>query len=527
MCMYLVSIGSHLSLPIAHNAHILAASIAAADHSIRFSDWGQNSYGAANPTDKKNWQQPLRYYCEDDSIDVLPVSFLTTFFSTGGKPTINLANYCNSVDNSTFPGTQLADCSGMEDDIRYCQQRGKAITLSLGGATGGVGFSSDDQANAFADTLWNDFLGGTSTTRPFGNVSLDGIDLDIEGGGAAHYPVFLRKLKTYFDGADKKYYITAAPQCVFPDANLQQTMNDFPMDAVYVQFYNNPCGLQTYGKASQWNFGMWDHWARNVSPNKDVKIYIGAPASSSAAGGGYVPLATLAKIVNDTRHSFPSFGGVMYWDASQARANGRMDSGIKGIMGNTCNGGFEYPPCDAPTWDHSGRLYTAGNRVSHKYIWEAKWSASAEPKANPMGEWAPVKACQANGSPPNIPSIPIHQSPSSSASVPTQKPLPSTSSNANTSNTMNNAPPSSVKPTSLGRPNATTATPTPLPPQTTQQTQPTGNPCNTLPLWSPSSTYTGGSKVVYQQKVWSAAWWTYGDVPGGAAGVWSMEKACP
>lgn len=82
--------------------------------------------------------------------------------------------FCNSVDNSTFPGTQLADCSSMEDDIRYCQQKGKAITLSLGGATGGVGFSSDDQANTFADTLWNDFLGGTSDTRPFGNVSLDG-----------------------------------------------------------------------------------------------------------------------------------------------------------------------------------------------------------------------------------------------------------------------------------------------------------------------------------------------------------------
>lgn len=149
---------------------------------------------------------------------------------------------------------------------------------------------------------------------------------------------------------------------------------------------NNPCGLQTYGKASQWNFGMWDHWARHVSPNKDVKIYIGAPASSSAAGGGYVPLATLAKIVNDTRHSFPSFGGVMYWgstiyvtlsydkchsnqshvDASQAHANGRMDSGIKGVMGSDCNSGFEYPPCDAPAWDKSGRLYTAGNRVSHK-----------------------------------------------------------------------------------------------------------------------------------------------------------------
>lgn len=53
-------------------------------------------------------------------------------------------------------------------------------------------------------------------------------------------------------------------------------------------------------------------------------------------------------------------------DASQAHANGRMDSGIKGVMGSDCNSGFEYPPCDAPAWDKSGRLYTAGNRVSHK-----------------------------------------------------------------------------------------------------------------------------------------------------------------
>lgn len=83
-----------------------------------------------------------------------------------------------------------------------------------------------------------------------------------------------------------------------------------------------------------------------------------------------------------------------------------------------------------------------------------------------------------------------------------------------------------ANPTSLGRSSATEATPTPLPPQTTQ-TQPTGNPCNTLPLWSPSSAYIGGSKVVYQQKVWTAAWWTYGDVPGGTAGVWSLEKSYP
>ena len=50
------------------------------------------------------------------------------------------------------------------------------------------------------------------------------------------YPVFLQKLKSYFDSSDKKYYVTAAPQCVYPDANLDSTMNQFPMDAIFVQF---------------------------------------------------------------------------------------------------------------------------------------------------------------------------------------------------------------------------------------------------------------------------------------------------
>lgn len=44
----------------------------------------------------------------------------------------------------------------------------------MGGATGSVGFSSDSQAEAFADTVWDLFLGGSSSTRPFGSAVLDG-----------------------------------------------------------------------------------------------------------------------------------------------------------------------------------------------------------------------------------------------------------------------------------------------------------------------------------------------------------------
>lgn len=55
-----------------------------------------------------------------------------------------------------------------------------------------------------------------------------------------------------------------------------------------------------------------------MSPNPAVKVYIGAPADTTAAGSGYVSAATLAGIIAQTKAQFASFGGVMMWDASQA-----------------------------------------------------------------------------------------------------------------------------------------------------------------------------------------------------------------
>lgn len=48
------------------------------------------------------------------------------------------------------------------------------MTLSLGGATGSDTFSSSSQAESFADLIWDEFLGGSSSTRPFGSAVLDG-----------------------------------------------------------------------------------------------------------------------------------------------------------------------------------------------------------------------------------------------------------------------------------------------------------------------------------------------------------------
>ncbi|XP_006455693.1 hypothetical protein AGABI2DRAFT_227191 [Agaricus bisporus var. bisporus H97] len=294
--------------------------------------WGQNSYGATHPSDTANFQKTLSTYCQDDSIDAIPAAFLNVFFGTGGLPEINMANTCNNVDNDVFPGTGLANCQFLADDIRTCQAAGKIITLSLGGATGSATLTSDAQAEAFADTIWDLFLGGSSDTRPFGDAILDGVDLDIEGGGSGSFPAFVRRIRDHAAGAGKQYFVAAAPQCPFPDANLGSVLNAVGFDAVYVQFYNNFCGIATEQNQKSTDSFHRDNWAKTQSPNPDVKIYLGAPASSTAAGSGFVDIDTLSNIATTTRSQFDSFGGVMLWDASQAFANNRYDRAIKNAL---------------------------------------------------------------------------------------------------------------------------------------------------------------------------------------------------
>lgn len=81
---------------------------------------------------------------------------------------------CNTTSNAYYNGTELLDCSFLASDIEYCQSQGKIVTISLGGAGGTVGFSSDSEAQTLADTVWDIFLGGSSPNRPFGSAVLDG-----------------------------------------------------------------------------------------------------------------------------------------------------------------------------------------------------------------------------------------------------------------------------------------------------------------------------------------------------------------
>ncbi|PKI26464.1 hypothetical protein CRG98_048847, partial [Punica granatum] len=65
--------------------------------------------------------------------------------------------------------------------------------------------------------LWNNFLGGRSSSRPLGDAVLNGIDFDIEGGKGRHWDDLARFLSGY-NNSGTRVYLTAAPQCPFPDA---------------------------------------------------------------------------------------------------------------------------------------------------------------------------------------------------------------------------------------------------------------------------------------------------------------------
>jgi hypothetical protein len=53
---------------------------------------------------------------------------------------------------------------------------GKSSLSSLGGVISQVGFSTDSQAQTFADKIWDTFLGGSGQQRPFGDAALDGYE---------------------------------------------------------------------------------------------------------------------------------------------------------------------------------------------------------------------------------------------------------------------------------------------------------------------------------------------------------------
>ncbi|XP_021890539.1 hevamine-A-like [Carica papaya] len=277
---------------------IISASIFAALATLLILAKGSHAGGIAIYWGQNGNEGTLAETCATGNYQYVNLAFLATF-GNGQKPMINLAGHCDPYSNG---------CTKLSSEIESCQKQGVKVLLSLGGAAGSYSLSSPEDARDVANYIWNNFLGGKSSSRPLGAAVLDGIDFDIEGGTGEYFDD-LAKYLSRFSKRGKKVYLGAAPQCPFPDAWIGKALKTGVFDYVWVQFYNNPPCQYTSGGDENLK-KSWEQWVADIPADK---ILLGLPASPEAAGSGFIPVDDLVSEVLPAIKNSGKYGGVMLW----------------------------------------------------------------------------------------------------------------------------------------------------------------------------------------------------------------------
>ncbi|KAL4886317.1 glycoside hydrolase superfamily [Aspergillus karnatakaensis] len=286
----------------------------------------------------QGYNQPrLAEFCQDPSIDIINIGFINRFPEQDpltGLPGSDFGNQCwaETYEVNGIPSNLYSHCLNFEEDIKACQNAGKKVFLSLGGGHPTYWFNTIKASTDFGNWLWGAFGPVTdaweaaASPRPFGNAVVDGFDLDIEYGGSLGYANLVKVLRKNFEkDAEKKYYISAAPQCPIPDAQLSVAIRDSFIDFVWVQFYNsNPCSARDFvaGTKNGFNFDQWVNVIKSGA-NPNAKLYIGLPASKAAAQPGfYLTPEEVKPLAKKYMNKYPdTFGGIMLWEATESMNN--------------------------------------------------------------------------------------------------------------------------------------------------------------------------------------------------------------
>ncbi|MEU3536926.1 glycoside hydrolase family 18 protein [Streptomyces murinus] len=251
------------------------------------------------------------------------------------------------ADASTTPGAvtftlDSADLGGytadqFKADIKAKQAAGKKVIISIGGQNGTISVSDSASATNFANSVY-------SLMQTYG---FDGVDIDLENGLNATY--MTQALRALSAKAGPSLIITMAPQTI----DMQSTSASYFQTALNVkdiltvvntQYYNSGSMLGCDGKV--YSQGTVDFLTAlaciqlqgGLSPSQ---IGLGLPASTSAAGSGYVSpsvvnnaLDCLSAATNcgsfKPSKTYPDLRGAMTWSTNWDASNGNSWSGTVG-----------------------------------------------------------------------------------------------------------------------------------------------------------------------------------------------------
>jgi chitinase len=214
-------------------------------------------------------------------------------------------------------------------DIKTAQARGQKVILSVGGQNGAISVNNAASASAFASSVF-------ALIQQYG---FNGVDIDLENG---LNPTFMASaLEQLESDVGPSLIITLAPQTV----DTQSTGDDYfalalniktILTMINTQYYNsgtmNGCDGNVYAEGTE-NFMTALACTELEGGLAPSQVGLGLPASSSAAGSGFVSpsvvnaaLDCLAAKQNCGTFvpptTWPGIRGVMTWSISWDASNG-------------------------------------------------------------------------------------------------------------------------------------------------------------------------------------------------------------
>lgn len=150
--------------------------------------------------------------------------------------------------------------------------------------------------------------------------------IDNESGDSTGYSTFVSRMRSnYAQDTSKTYYLTAAPQCPYPDQSVPLDVCT-QLDFVWVQFYNNgDCNVAQ----SEFKEAV-ENWSSGIG---NARLFIGAVASAADGDQGYVNASTLVSSLEEIEGmELPNFGGAMLWEAQLAVNNGNYQKAVAAAL---------------------------------------------------------------------------------------------------------------------------------------------------------------------------------------------------
>ena len=268
-----------------------------------------------------NSARPLSLASVPTSYNLIAVAF--------GNATATPGQVSFSLDSSLSSALGGYSQAQFTSDIATLHSRGQKVILSVGGQNGTVSVSDATSASNFASSV-------NSIIQQYG---FDGVDIDLENGVNPTY--MASALQQLRGDVGSSLIITLAPQTIDTQstggAYFQLALNiKSILTMINTQYYNsgtmNGCDGNVYAEGTE-NFMTALACIELQGGLSPSQVGLGLPASSSAAGGGYVSpslvnsaLDCLAARTNCgsfvPSSAYPAIRGAMTWSINWDASNG-------------------------------------------------------------------------------------------------------------------------------------------------------------------------------------------------------------